>query len=236
MRIPFLAASILAVTCLAIAEDKPATKPESGPPDRVLFDGQSLEHWKKVDYAGGGDVSVKDEALILGMGQPMTGVKWVGEALPKSNYEVTFEAQRVDGSDFFVGLTFPVKDNPCSLILGGWGGGLTGFSSIDGMDASENETTGYMQVEKGKWYQVKLRVSDARVEAWVDDKKVAGFDHRGRKVGIRIEVEGNKPFGFSTYQTVGAIRKLKLREMTEDEKKAAIAEADKIKAERESNE
>jgi len=233
MRTPLLFACLACVT-VAIADDASKAKTDSKSAERVLFDGKTLEHWRAVDFAGGGEVSVKEEALVIGMGQPMSGVKWTGEALPKTNYEVNFEAQRVDGSDFFVGLTFPVKENPCSLILGGWGGGLTGFSSIDGMDASENETTGYMQVEKGKWYKVKLRVSDARVDAWVDDKKIAGFDHRGRKVGIRIEVEGNRPFGFSTYQTVGAIRKLKLRELTDDEAKSAIAEADKLKAEKES--
>lgn len=236
MRTSLLLLVALGFAVPARAADKADAKTEAKTAERSLFDGKSLENWKKIDFAGAGDVSVEDESLVIGMGQPMTGIKWTGEALPKTNYEVQFEAQRVDGSDFFVGMTFPVKDNPCTLILGGWGGGLTGFSSIDGMDASENETTGYMQVEKGKWYKVKLRVTDARVEAWVDDKKVAGFDHRGRKVGIRIEVESSKPFGFSTYQTVGAIRKLKLRELTADETKAAIAEADKLKAEKESEE
>ena len=30
---------------------------------------------------------------------------------------------------------------PVHLIVGGWGGTVVGLSSIDGMDASENETT-----------------------------------------------------------------------------------------------
>ena len=48
--------------------------------------------------------------------------------IPKINYEVALDAMRVSGSDFFCGLTVPVNDSFCSLIVGGWGGGLGGVS------------------------------------------------------------------------------------------------------------
>ena len=63
-----------------------------------------------------------------------------------SDYEVTLEAMRVDGNDFFCGMTFPAGKDPCTLIVGGWGGTVVGLSSINGMDASENETTINMAV------------------------------------------------------------------------------------------
>ncbi|MBX3441879.1 MAG: DUF1080 domain-containing protein [Planctomyces sp.] len=229
------AASLPAAEEARAATAAPA-KADAQPDDkagRSLFDGKSLEGWKVVDFAGAGDVAVEDGVLRIGMGQPMTGIAWTGGELPKSNYELTFEAQRVDGSDFFVGLTFPIQESPCTLILGGWGGGLTGFSSIDGFDASENETTSFMQVEPQRWYKVRLKVTDARAEAYVDGKRIAGFDHRGRKVGVRIEVERNRPLGFSTFQTVGGLKDIRLRELTETERAEAIAEADRIKQESE---
>ena len=83
----------------------------------------------------------------------MTGINWTNR-VPKVNYEVTLDAMRVTGSDFFCGLTVPVSDSFCTLIVGGWGGSLVGISSLDGQDASENETTKFFNFEQGKWYRI----------------------------------------------------------------------------------
>ena len=113
------------------------------------------------------------------LGVDLTGVS-TNRKLPKTNYQVDLDAMRVNGSDFFVGLTFPVKDKPCSLICGGWGGGVCGLSSIDGMDASENATTTYRGFEKGKWFHIRLRVHDKRIQAWIDDKQIVDQDIAAR--------------------------------------------------------
>src|SRR5204862_5029610 len=126
-----------------------------------------------------------------------------------------------------VGFTFPIKESPCTLIIGGWGGGLTGFSSIDGSDASENETTGFLEVENGRWYKVRMRVTEQRVDAWVDGKFLAGFDHRDKKVDVRLEVEANRPYGFATYQTTAALKNIRLRELTDKEKEQGKIDAEK---------
>ena len=47
----------------------------------------------------------------------MTGITYTNP-LPRTDYEVTLEAMRVEGSDFFCGLTFPVGSNSCSLVVG----------------------------------------------------------------------------------------------------------------------
>ncbi len=95
------------------------------------------------------------------------------------NYEVALDAMRVMGSDFFCGLTVPVGTNFCSLIVGGWGGSLVGISSLDGMDASENETTKFVSFESGRWYRIRLRVTEKKIEGWIDkDKLVDVDDHR----------------------------------------------------------
>ena len=124
----------------------------------------------------------------------MTGITWVGD-VPKIDYELTLEAMRVDGSDFFCGLTFPVGDSPCSFIVGGWGGGVVGLSSIDGSDASENETTKYQEFESGRWYAVRLKVTKQKIEAWLDKKQMVNLDTKDRKISVRLEVELSRPWG-----------------------------------------
>lgn len=179
-----------------------------------LFDGRTLGQWKVTDFGGQGDVSVKDGAIYLGMGNYMTGITWSGPVV-RMNYEISLEAMRVEGNDFFCGLTFPVGENPCTLILGGWGGTLCGLSSLDHYDASENETTRMISFEKGKWYKVRLRVVPDHIQAWLDDESLVDVDVTGRKIGIRIEVDLSQPLGIATYATTGAIRNIRLTKLPE---------------------
>ena len=97
-----------------------------------MLEKNSIGKWKPTDFAGHGDVTVKNGVLKLGMGIELTGVNWTGE-LPKGEYEISFEGRRVQGNDFFCGLTFPVKGSHATLILGGWGGALVGISSLDNL-------------------------------------------------------------------------------------------------------
>ena len=180
-----------------------------------LFDGKTLEGWQKTEFGGEGDVYIEDGALFLGTGYDMTGVHTARE-LPRVDYEMTFEAQRVEGSDFFVGLTFPVEDDPCTLILGGWGGGLTGLSSIDNMDASENDTTDFYDFKNGVWYKIRLVVSGDNISVWVNDDQIIDQGTEGRKIGIRFEVEPSQPLGFASFQTEAALRKIRLRPLKDD--------------------
>jgi hypothetical protein len=176
-----------------------------------LFDGTTLKGWKESDFAGRGEVTVKNGTIVLPMGY-MTGITWTG-AVPKMNYEVELEASRVDGSDFFCGLTFQVGESPCSLIVGGWGGGVVGISSLDGQDAANNETANYMNFEKGRWYKIRLRVIPDKIQAWIDDEKVVDVETAGRRISIRSEVEPSLPFGISTWSTTGALRNIRWRNL-----------------------
>jgi hypothetical protein len=192
----------------ASSKPRPSPSHESGSGWHALFDGKTLSGWKKIDFGGQGDVRAEDGKLILSRGEPMTGAAWTGEH-PKIDYEIELEAMRVEGSDFFCGLTFPVRDSSATLILGGWGGELCGISSFDGMDASENETSTARKFEQGNWYRVRLRVTQERIEAWLGDEKLIDADTAGRKIDVRREVLLCKPLGLSTYRTTGAVRGLK---------------------------
>jgi hypothetical protein len=189
---------LLAVPCLA-----------ETPKPQVLFDGKSLAGWKITKFGGEGEVEVKDGEIVLHAGNPLSGITWTGK-YPTMNYEVSLEAKRVDGSDFFCGLTFPVGDNPCTFIVGGWGGGVIGLSSIDGSDASENETTRYQEFESGKWHKIRVRVTEKKIEAWLDDKQMADVETEGRRIGIRPEVELSRPLGISSFSTTAALRDIRL--------------------------
>ena len=177
-----------------------------------LFNGRSPGQWAVTDFGGQGRVYVKDGSIYMETGNNMTGITWKGPLL-RVNYEITLEAMRVSGNDFFCGLTFPVGENSCSLILGGWGGEVCGLSNIDYYDAANNETTRIIQFENGKWYHVRLRVTPTRIEAWLDDEKIVDIETTGRKIDVRPEVDLAKPLGISTWQTAGAVRNIRLKKL-----------------------
>ena len=178
---------------------------------KPLFNGKDLTGWRTNDFAGSGEVKVEDGKIIIGTGVALTGLKRTNDLL-KSNYEVQIEAMKMEGGDFFCGFTFPVKDSHATLIVGGWGGSLVGLSSIDGMDASENEFTQYMRFDDKKWYRIRLRVTDSKIQAWIDDERMIDADITDRKISMRAgEIEDSAPFGLATYQTTAAIREIKIR-------------------------
>ncbi len=202
-----------------MAADKPSGT--SSPKQQTtlsLFNGKTLGDWQRADFTGDSKVLVRDGVLVIEKGTPMNGILWKGNAIPTQNYELTLEAQRIDGNDFFATVTFPVGKSACSLVLGGWGGGLTGISSLNGSDASENETTGYHEFENGKWYKVRIRVTDERIACWIDDTQIVNVETAGHEIDLRIEMEFCRPLGIATYRTTGGVRKIELTKIKAEKK------------------
>lgn len=204
-----LLASLLAAS-LAFAEDKPLS----------LLDGSDLSaNWKVVEeMSDHGPVALKDGVLSLGEGQPMTGIAYVGKAeLPVKDYEVSFQARRISGEDFFAALTFPVRDikTTATLVLGGWGGKCVGISSIQYMSADENDTTSWVTFEEGKWYTFRLEVRENLFRGWLDGKQVFEADTEGKKISMRFgDIEFCKPLGLASYSTVGEVKNLTIKKLT----------------------
>jgi len=215
-----LGAALLVVGALAAprpgAEQDNARPQTAKPADEgwePLFDGKTLTSWQPSKFSSGGAVKVEDGRIILDTGASMTGITWGGPALPTTNYELALQAMRVEGRDFFAGVTFPVDASFCSLILGGWGGSVIGLSSVNGQDASENETSQSMEFQNGRWYSVRIRVTPAKIEAWLDDRQIITQDLKGNKIDIRLEMELSKPLGVASWKTKSALRDIRLRRL-----------------------
>jgi hypothetical protein len=204
---------LVAIFCVATAgAESQATKaqPKTGE-WQSLFDGKSLQGWRETPFTGRGQVRVEKGTIVLGAGAPLTGVTWAG-AFPRSDYEVRLEAVRLQGNDFFASVTFPVGDSFCTWVTGGWGGDIVGLSSLDGWDASDNETRSYFNFENGRWYALRLQVTAGRIMAWIDDRQIVNVEITGRSVGLRYgEIRLSAPFGLASYATIGGLRKTEYR-------------------------
>ena len=187
-----------------------AAAPQREQPWRPMFDGQTLKNWKETPFTGRGSIKIENGEIVLGRGY-MTGVNYTGQ-LPKTNYELRLEAQRAEGTDFFAGITFPVNDSFLTWINGGWGGTMVGLSSLDGNDASENETSTTREFARGRWYRFWFVVTPDRVRAWIDDEQIIDVTVANREVGLRPgEIELSKPFGIASYNTTARLRKIEWR-------------------------
>lgn len=207
---------LLPLLGLIIAEPKAA---ETEAKVRPLFDGVSLAGWRPSAFDSQAAVRIEPSfrgdrpAIILERSEHLSGISRTdGPSLPRMNYEVSLEAMRLSGGDFFCGLTFPVGDSAVTFVVGGWGGMVVGISCIDNSDASENETTTSRDFKSDRWYRIRVRVTPKKLEAWIDDEQAVDFETEGRRLDLRFgEIKHSLPLGISAYETGAALRDLTLR-------------------------
>lgn len=213
-KISLLLIVIFLCTGCASKQQKQAGQAGTGDIDSlgwtVLFDGESLNDWEVTQFGPQGPVYVTEGSIVLGMGDGCTGITYKKD-FPRIKYEVNLEAKKISGNDFFCGITFPVNESYCSFIAGGWGGPVVGLSSIDGLDASENETRILKKFDHGKWYKITVKVTEEEIGAWIDDQQVVEFVHTGRQLSVRPEVNLSKPFGICSWTTTAALRNIRVR-------------------------
>ncbi|MDP4939981.1 MAG: DUF1080 domain-containing protein [Verrucomicrobiales bacterium] len=192
----------------APAEKAADVKGDAG--ELVLFDGKTLGNWQTTQFGGEGDVFVDEEGnLELGFGAVITGVNWKGGVPATSNYEISLEAMKLDGNDFFLALTFPVKDSHATFVVGGWGGGVVGISSVDDLNASENETMNIEGFEKDVWHKIRVRVTDNKLQAWIGEDPKVDLELEGRKISLLPgDIELSVPIGIAAYQTRARYRNI----------------------------
>lgn len=206
--------SLTSILVFAVCSSaQPPVQTDAKRQELTLFNGTSLDNWSKTDYAGKGEIFIdNNQTLVMEMGATLSGIHWTGDDLPVENYEISLQARRTMGSDFFCGLTFPYKDSHATLILGGWGGSLIGISSIDDFDASENETGDAYIFEEKEWYNIRLEVMETKLKVFINGETVIDADVAGKKVAMRVgEIEMSVPLGITTYGTTGEFKNIVLR-------------------------
>lgn len=185
-------------------------EPPADPNVIPLFDGKELGNWQVTQYGGEGEVFVTEEGeMEFGFGAILTGVHWKEEVPRTSNYEITLEAMKIDGNDFFCALTFPVKESHATFVIGGWGGGIVGLSSVDDLDASENETMNIEGFNENVWFKVRVKVTDEKIQAWIDDAEMVDLELKDRKISLRPgDIELSVPIGIASFQTRSKYRNI----------------------------
>lgn len=178
---------------------------------RNLLPKKEFGKWEPISFGGEGDCHVQNSVLTIESGDPMTGIHLPVKDLPKNDYEITLEARRMDGIDFFCGLTFPVNEEHCCLIVGGWSGAVVGLSNIDDEDASSNPSRKLMTFEDERWYKIRVRVLTERIVVWIDDKCVVDQNIKDKKISLRGDTLSCRPLGLCTFQTTSETRKLAIR-------------------------
>lgn len=134
-----------------------------------------------------GAVAIQDGQLVLGPGGPYTGIAWTGD-FPALNYEVLLNVQGRAGHDLCQ-ITFPVGSAHCTLRPRAWD----------------------LRFLPGRWHEIRLRVTDAKVEAWLDGKPVADVPRAKAEAALPLAFDALTPFGLhAALSAQVALRKVAL--------------------------
>ena len=177
-----------------------------------LLGGSSLTGWRVVgegEFARHGAVRVQHGQVTL-EARRFTGIAWTQE-FPGSNYEFSFDAMRIDGTRTFFGVVFPVGDAHCTLSGGTWGG--VGLDRVDGVSGDQNMTARRVPFENGRWYRVRLRVTDAGISVWLDGERVIDIPRTGHRFELWSGVVPLRPLGLYACQARAALRHIQFRRL-----------------------
>ena len=80
-------------------------------------------------------------------------------------------------------------------------------------NALRTRTTGGdgVRIDPASWHSLRLRVTEAKVEAWIGEEKVADLAREGRRLGRPTYYRHAKPFALCARGTTPAFRNIKLR-------------------------
>jgi hypothetical protein len=85
---------------------------------------------------------------------------------------------------------------------------------VNSENASENETTQFKKYENGHWYRVRVKVTKAKLDVWIDDEQMVKLELEGKQLSMRAgEIESSAPFGFATWRTNAALKEIRWRKL-----------------------
>ena len=76
--------------------------------------------------------------------------------------------------------------------------------------------------DQGKWYKLRLLVSENRFQGFVGEKQIVNVGIKDRKIGMRFgEIEESVPLGLSTFRTPAEYKNITIRHLNDKEIAAA---------------
>ena len=184
-----------------------------------IFDGATLRDWRILTRfpapggkgtVNGGQVHVEDGRMVLGAGEPYTGVVWT-RAAPKTAYEIRAEITPPGGAWF---LLFPLgSSHHCALVIGRSGNRATvELDSVDGKSGLGSIAPKGLALAAGPRHQLRLRVATRWIDAWLDDTHLVSLPTRGRRFAANPAWPAVKSFGFgAASETESAVGNVALR-------------------------
>ena len=72
-----------------------------------------------------------------------------------------------------------------------------------------------MSFKNNEWYEVRLKVTDSRIESWVGEDKIIDLEYKKHKIEPYPGMEIFAPFGFFTFDTTAALEAIQMRVLKE---------------------
>ena len=69
------------------------------------------------------------------------------------------------------------------------------------------------KIETGRWYDIRIRVTPQKIQAWLDQRQIIDQDIVGKKIHTRGEVELSQPLGVAAWRTKSAVRNIRVRRL-----------------------
>jgi hypothetical protein len=70
-----------------------------------------------------------------------------------------------------------------------------------------------MEFNQNQWYSIRIRVTPAAIETWLDERRIINQPLKGRRIDTRIEVDASQPMGVASWRTKSALRDIRLRKL-----------------------
>jgi alpha-L-arabinofuranosidase len=137
---------------------------------KVLFTSDfsnNFDGWKKL---GPGDWSVQDG--VLQQHAEGSFVRALAGDKSWADYTITLQARKLGGQEGFQIFFHVIDDEEHTCWnIGGWGNTQDAIQSVTTIDAKPG------RIETGRWYDIRLEVSGARVKCFLDGKLVHDADY-----------------------------------------------------------
>jgi len=189
--------------------------PAAGERWSALFDGATLDGWRIVreggDFARPGNVRVDHSRIMLDEGTPATGMAWT-RPFPTEDYELVVDAMRMAGRFNFCDVIFPIGASRCQLSVGTLNFDYVGLDVVDQIRLHPRAAT-QVRFEIGKWYRVRIKVTQTTVSAWIDNQQVVNFPRFGHRFAAPPEWPCQEQLGLRACFTAGAIANIRVRRL-----------------------